>query len=57
LMSFALAIGAISGPAIYGYAREVGSSEVAVISFFLFSGVALLAWIQRRIYAATTEVT
>ena len=56
LMSFALAFGAIAGPAIYGYAREVGSSEVAVITFFLFSGAAILAWIQRRIFAATTEV-
>ena len=48
LMSFALAIGAIAGPAIYGYVREIGGAETIVISLFLFSGVALLAWIQRR---------
>ena len=49
LMSFALALGAITGPALYGYVRGAGGPETLVIGIFLVGGIALLAWVQRAL--------
>ena len=51
LMSFALALGAITGPALYGYIREIDGPQVALICTLLLSGAGLLAWIQKRLAA------
>lgn len=46
LMSFALALGAISGPAIYGYVREVAGPDTLVIVVLLLTGTVLSSWVQ-----------
>ena len=48
LMSFALAIGAFAGPAIFGYARSVYESSIWVIVLLLVIGTSVLVAVQMR---------
>ena len=49
LMSFALAIGAITGPAVYGFVKESDGPDTAVIAILLLIGAGLIIFVQHRL--------
>jgi predicted MFS family arabinose efflux permease len=49
LMSFALAVGAASGPLIFGWLRSTDGQALPVMGLLMVGGAVLAAWIQSRL--------
>jgi MFS family permease len=56
LMSFALAIGAASGPALFGLIRTCNGPVILAMALFIAVGAAIILWIQTNLLKAERRV-